>query len=128
MPTHQMSMGQTATCQTKLPTPHTRQSGSVVIYKVRHRLNQKLPDEHTPNEPPLPNDNLLNEPPPNENPPNKDMPTTHPLWQTSPEQAPPLLPNGNPPNEQPLNEDPPNQNLPNEGPTRTTHPPQRATI
>ncbi|KAF9509730.1 hypothetical protein BS47DRAFT_1365027 [Hydnum rufescens UP504] len=48
--------------------------------KVGHRLNQKLLDEHMPNEPPLPNDNLPNEPLPNENPPNKDMPTTHPLW------------------------------------------------
>ncbi|KAF9516422.1 hypothetical protein BS47DRAFT_1360273 [Hydnum rufescens UP504] len=48
--------------------------------KVGHCLNQKPPDEHMPNKPPLPNDNLPNKPPPDENLPNEDMPTTHPLW------------------------------------------------
>ncbi|KAF9509370.1 hypothetical protein BS47DRAFT_1365264 [Hydnum rufescens UP504] len=112
-----------AKCHPPNKTTHTTPA------KAGHRLNQKLLDEHMPNEPPLPNDNLPNEPPPDENLPNEDMPTTHPLQRVCGHRLnEPPLPNSNPPNEQPPNKDLPNQNPLNEGPTQTTHPLRRATI
>ncbi|KAF9508818.1 hypothetical protein BS47DRAFT_1365655 [Hydnum rufescens UP504] len=56
-----------------------------------YHLNQNLPNEHTPNEPPspLPNDNLLNGQLPNECPPNKHPPNDNTLNRHQPGERPP---------------------------------------